>query len=309
MLTEVTRRVRRIRGPIVGAIVSLAAGVSIVAGVYSVVAGAMFDPLPYPSAERIYAVWDMGDSSGRRLVPADLVARLNSSSAGIEAAGSYATAEPSLDIGGGQSLKIKGAIVSPPLLGILGAIPIAGRTFDEADADLTAVPSVVVSERLLRDRRIPAQLEGLLVISGIPHRIIGVLPEEFAFPDREVLIWSALRLPPRSGWSGQALVRVAPFVGGGARSALDSAIRAVGAPERLAVVPLKELLLAEVRPALWLLQSAGLLLLVVAVLGGMWGFSTDAWERRSEFAMKGGSGLPSGACCGTTCRTPGLLHW
>src|SRR6266849_2952804 len=79
---------------------------------------------------------------------------------------------------------LKGARVSANFLHILGVEPLRGRSF-LAEEDRSGAPSVaMISANLWQQRfsRDPSIIGRTVTLSGMPHVIIGVLPEGFQFP-------------------------------------------------------------------------------------------------------------------------------
>lgn len=89
---------------------------------------------------------------------------------------------------------IQGAEVSATIFPMLGTAPALGRTFATADEAPGAEPVAIIGHQLWRST-FSGRLDitDLQVrISGIPHRIVGVMPEGFYFPARQQ-VWLPLR--------------------------------------------------------------------------------------------------------------------
>jgi predicted permease len=99
-----------------------------------------------------------------------------------------------------EATPIEAAVVTPGYFSLLRAPLLSGRAFVADDGEIGAPPVVVVSERLWR-RQLgadPALVDGdgTIVVSGIPHRVVGVAAAPFAGLDLEgVDLW----LPPSAG--------------------------------------------------------------------------------------------------------------
>jgi predicted permease len=112
------------------------------------------------------------------------------------------------------------AEVSPSLFRTLGVAPVVGRDFDEADARPGAPPVVLVGHALWRgefagDRAVVGQP---LRVNGVPHTVIGVMPDGIGFPEFAEL-WTPLAEGPaapgapgatRDDRSIGAIARLAP---------------------------------------------------------------------------------------------------
>ena len=79
--------------------------------------------------------------------------------------------------------------ISPNGFRLLGRRPILGRDFDASDAVPGARPVAIIQYHLWRTRyeRDPAVLGRTLKINGTPTAIVGVMPEDFSFPQNQDL--------------------------------------------------------------------------------------------------------------------------
>jgi putative ABC transport system permease protein len=86
--------------------------------------------------------------------------------------------------GRGEAESLDGCSISPGLLPMLGARPVAGRLFDAADAEPNATRSVMLGHRLWRERfgANPAIIGQVISLDKEPHVVIGVAPAGFALP-------------------------------------------------------------------------------------------------------------------------------
>lgn len=87
-----------------------------------------------------------------------------------------------------------GAEVSAAIFPMLGTAPAVGRTLT-ADDEVPGAEPVVVIGHALWQSHFGGRLDvtsGLLRVSGIPHRIVGVMPAGFHFPSRQE-VWLPLR--------------------------------------------------------------------------------------------------------------------
>jgi putative ABC transport system permease protein len=173
--------------------------------------------------------------------------------------------------------RIYGARVNGSLFPALGAAPLLGRTIDpdddRAERDEVAVLSYSLWQRLFGgDAGIIGQP---LMMEGRPHYVIGVMPPGFHFPSTDTELWSAMKDVmagmPRDGRFLAAAGRLKPGASvAGAQAELDTINAALGEayPQsnrgwRTRVVPAREALVTDIRPAMLLLLGAvGLVLLI-----------------------------------------------
>lgn len=91
---------------------------------------------------------------------------------------------------------VQGAEVSAAIFPMLGTVPALGRTFVTAD-EVPGAEAVVIIGHALWHSNFDGRLDATnsqLRVSGIPHRIVGVMPDGFYFPTRQQ-VWLPLRDP------------------------------------------------------------------------------------------------------------------
>jgi predicted permease len=152
-------------------------------------------PYPYPDADRLVVIGVTNEAAaGSQPTPLsypdfeDWRARA-SRVVTMEAAASRQVALS----GAGEPVSVSAAAVSPGLLALVGASPVAGRTFRTSDA-APGAPDVVVLGHDLWTRRYgadPSIVGRSVLIDGRPHVVIGIMPAGFAFPDQQAL-WTPL---------------------------------------------------------------------------------------------------------------------
>ncbi|HSR49391.1 MAG TPA: ABC transporter permease [Acidobacteriota bacterium] len=95
-------------------------------------------------------------------------------------------------------VRLDGARVSASLFPLLGKQPVQGRLFS-SDEDLAGAPArvAIISHRLWRERfhQAPSVVDGVIRLDGLPHQVVGVMPEGFRFPEWGD-IWTPLGLDP-----------------------------------------------------------------------------------------------------------------
>ena len=99
----------------------------------------------------------------------------------------------SVTLGGKEPERVQGASVTAGLFTLLGVAPAVGRGFREDEDRAGAAPTAVLSDDLWRrrfggDSRVVGQV---IVINGVPHEVVGVMPPRFGFPENTE-IWLPL---------------------------------------------------------------------------------------------------------------------
>jgi len=182
------RNLRRNPGFAATAITTLGLAIGANTAVFSVVNALLVRPLPYAAPQQLVTTW--GWATGELL---GLRAHMRSFS-GIAA---YATTSANLDDPRGVA-RVAGSEVSANFFSLLGSPPLLGRTLlpDEDRRGNTNV--VVLSEGYWRTRLggDPAVLGRRVLMDGVPHTVVGVMPASFAFPSSESEYWVPFTIDP-----------------------------------------------------------------------------------------------------------------
>ncbi len=280
-LRYAVRALRGSPGFAVVSVVTLALGIGATTAVYSVVDGLLLEPLGYEEPERVVRLLEYdADGGGRGTIAAanyrDWVAQATS----FEHAAMYDEYRPTLRLDDG-ALKVDGASVGVEYFDVLGVRPRLGRFFLAEEAE-GGSRRAVLSDGLWREvfGADPAVIGRSIDLDGFPYTVVGVAAP-FEDPGLSGGIMGAPRIwrsPPsyfdsmgRGGRSFTAVARLAPGVSveeAGAELSAIHARLAVEYPEENAdkvvrVVPLRDDLVSEAAPVLWILfGSVGLVLLI-----------------------------------------------
>ena len=273
-----------VRSPGFAAVVifTMALSIGATTTLFSLAYGVLMRPLPWPEPDRLVRLQETRGGSVSR-VPWTM-----SNAAYLAWREQPATVE---DIGGwvrsrlmtfgsdGEVERFLVGGVTPSLMRVLRVRPLLGRTFLDSDEGAGS-PNLVVLGFNLWQRRFGSRddIIGQIVrLDGQPFTVIGVMPEGFTFPNPETEAWTRLTVVPVNAPNGvlrlmmfSAIARLRPGVTpeqagaegtARARSAPDLKQTAVAlfgnnGPAGMTALPARDVMTAEVRPALLILLAA-----------------------------------------------------
>jgi putative ABC transport system permease protein len=190
------RQMRQTPGFTLVAVLTLAFGIGATSAIFSVVHAVMLKPLPYADQDRLVMVYELTPNYGRfSVAPANFL-DWRARNRAFERIAAFGTGFETL-IGSEGPERLSRAIVSWDIFELLGVAPMLGRGF-VAEEDAPAQNTVVVLSHGLWQRRFggdPALIGRSLTLNGTPSIVIGVMPEDFYFPNRTTEFWRPLALP------------------------------------------------------------------------------------------------------------------
>lgn len=198
-LRQAVRVFRRAPGFTATAVTVVALGVGANTAAFSVADHVLLRPLPFPDSNRLVKVWArVHDYTRTELSPATF-RDWRAAAGSFESFGAYSGNEVNL-VGAGPPERLQAVAVTAEVLPILGVTPLLGRRFSPADGAPDAGATVVLSHRLWRSRfgSDPGVLGRRLLLDGLPHTVIGVMPPSFRFPEADVALWTPLRFAPEA---------------------------------------------------------------------------------------------------------------
>jgi hypothetical protein len=187
------RTLARSPGFALTAILVTALGIGANTAAFSVADFVLIRPLPYRDADRLMKLWEgpLDGSNGRNEVSPALYQEWTKSTHSFESMGAHFINAVNL-VGSGEPVRLEAAFVTGNLLPILGVSPARGRLLNEADnrdASSVILSYSVWQSRFGGDESI---LGRRLLIDGSPRVVVGVMPEEFHYPNRRVALWAPM---------------------------------------------------------------------------------------------------------------------
>jgi putative ABC transport system permease protein len=250
------------------AIVTLAIAIGANTAVFTVVSGVLLRSLPFPDADRLVKITEVQPATARGVGTQGPVyvrdfLEFRTASRSVEAVATYAVSSRNL-LDGPEPQRVSVASAEPALFPLLGSAPAVGRVFRAGDSPAVAVASM----RFWRSHR--GVIGQSIDLDGVPHLLIGVMPESFEFPAADLWVPS----PPPATPAGRSeprldsvLARLRPGV---SISAAQQELAALGAPSRggrlVHVERLHDVVTGAVRGSLLVLLGAvGMVLLIACV--------------------------------------------
>ena len=163
------------------AVVTLALGVGATSAIFSVVRTVMLEPLPYVDPERIVTVWETNRGGTQRnvIAPANYVA-WRERARSLEHLGMVGPTGLALMIDG-QPMNVSGLTVSADVFRALGVQPALGRAYT-VEEDFGGSSQVIVLGHEFWQRRLAGRSDVLGLTLGTadgPRTVIGVMPARF----------------------------------------------------------------------------------------------------------------------------------
>jgi putative ABC transport system permease protein len=203
-----------------------------------------------------------------------------------------------------RPVQLRGRTVNWNFFHLLGVQPQLGRMFVEEDDRYGAARTVLLSHAVWQERfgGEAAVLGTKLVLNGDPHEVIGVLPPDFEYFQKddlyvpiELMLGPQLPLINRGNTMGLfALARLKPGVlleqanseMAGIAEELERAYPAVNSGRTAQAEPLQDVMAEGVRQSLWVLFGAVGFILLIACVNVANLLLVRAVERQKEISLR-----------------------
>jgi putative ABC transport system permease protein len=310
------RTLRKSRGFTFVAVLTLAVGIGANTAIFSVVEAVLLRALPYPDADRVVLLWEnnRGRNRPHNVVNPGNFLDWRAQSTSFEEMAAFADQRYGLT-GGGEPEEVAAQAATPNLFQVLGARAALGRTLLPSDGEPGREEVAVIGHGLWQ-RRFGGSHDvvgKVLNLDGRSMTVVGVMPPDFkwfikqnSLSGKPAEVWVPLTLTGQQGAARRgrylsAVGRLRPGVSVEQAQAEMNTVASRLEAEYLinkgwgaSVVPLRDQLAGDIRPALLVILGAvGFVLLIACVNVANLTLARSA-GRRKELALRAalGAGRP-----------------
>ncbi len=288
------RMMRRSPGFTATALITLALGIAANTAVFSIVDAVLVRPLPYRDPSRIVRIGHGPPRLSEPTLGWPIFSALHEKSSCFASVALYSLKASSLTAEGTTN-DINVVSASPSLFQLLGVDAAQGRVFSEDESQPGKDSILLLSDKLWqrlfdRDQSI---LGRSMILDNKAYTVIGIMPRGSGFPEGSGEVWIPQGVP--SNYSRRlALGRLRDGISIKQASAeISSLATSTGSPtvinaERtvVTVIPLHELMMKQVKPALLMFFGAVIIVLLIACANLANLMAARARVRGKEFAIR-----------------------
>jgi len=203
---RVARRLARMPFFTSVAVLTLGLGIGANTAIFSVIRGVLLKPLPFDEPDRLVGVWHSAPGIGLPLLnqAPSFYLTYREESHVFEESGMW-TSDAVAVTGTGEPEHVSALDVTDGVLAALRVQPVVGRRFNAEDDSPKSPMRVMLAHRYWQRKfnGDASAIGRLLTIDGKPYEIIGVLPKDFRFLDRNPDLFLPMRLNRAELFVGQ----------------------------------------------------------------------------------------------------------
>ena len=291
------------------AVLTLALGIGANTALFSVVNGVLLNPLPYPHPDRLFALYSRVANFQESSISYPNFLDWQRDNRSFAALAAYRSDNFNLT-GAGEPERVRAEMISADFFSILGVKPVLGRTLTAQDDHPGAAPVVILSEGFWKrkfggSRKILGQA---IALNGTPYTVIGVIPASFYFRGNNFRLsdvyvpigqWTdPTFLDRRVSMGMDAVGRLkegvtAPQARANMDAIAESLARAYPNADKnngITIVPLKQDMVGNVAPLLYVLLGAVCFVLLIACVNIANLLLARSTGRTREFAIRAALG-------------------
>ncbi len=278
-------------------VATLALGIGATTAVFSVVYGVALRPLPYPQQDQLVTI---SHNSYASSVGIANYIDWRAQNSVFEDVGITKLVSNFNITGDGAPERVLGGRSTPSIFRVLRVSPILGRVFTEEDGPVE--DKVVLSYGLWKRRYAadPAILGKKIQLNGNPYTVLGVMPAEFQYRNREFALWTPLAInpeEPRTTFDYGCIARLKNGVTLSQAQAQMSEIQSrignaypVVQGLKIQISPMLDNLVGNVRTPLYFLMGAVLCLLLIGCTNLANLLVARSMTRRQELVVRAALG-------------------